>query len=240
LLGTFASTAVQAIANAGLLVETNKAKEQIQENLQEKEVLLRELYHRTKNNMQVIASMLRIHASRLKDESLKRICYDVENKILSMAIVHQKLYESQNLSHLNLKEYFNNLLELLANSFAADHIKFTLEGDDVKVLIDTAIPCGLILNELITNSIKHAFPASCEGEIKVRLYLTRKNELVIQVVDNGVGLPPNFNIKKDIKLGLESVIVLVEHQLQGKINFKSQNGLICKIVLKEELYQPRI
>ncbi len=240
MLGTFASTAVQAIANAGLLAETNKAKEQIQVNLEEKEVLLRELYHRTKNNMQVIASMLRIHASRLQDEKLKRICYDVENKILSMAIVHQKLYESQNLSHLNLKEYFHNLMTLLQNSYAADHIKFSIKGDDVKVLIDTAIPCGLILNELITNSIKHAFPDNRSGEIMVNLHLTHKNELVIEIADNGVGFPPGFNIKKDIQLGLESVIILVEHQLQGKISFLSHNGLLCKIALKEELYQPRV
>lgn len=242
MLNTFASTAVQAISNADMHDRTNKAKEQVQKNLKEKEILLRELYHRTKNNMQVIASLLRIHASTIHDEQMKKVCYDIESKILSMALVHQKLYESKNLSYLNLKEYFENLISLLRTSFTtpSDQFNFLVESDDIKVLIDIAIPCGLIINELVSNSLKHAFPKNKKGEIKVKLYLTPKNELIIEVSDNGVGLPAGFDLEKDAQAGLKSVIVLVEHQLQGKIKITSHKGVQCRIVLKEQLYKPRV
>ena len=111
---------------------------------------------------------------------------------------------------------------------------------DIYVLIDTAITFGLVLNELISNVEKHAFPDNDRGEIKIKLYLSPQNEIVLEVSDNGIGLPKGFEIPKDIHLGLETAIDLIGQQLDGKINFKSRNGLHCKIVLKKELYKPRI
>jgi PAS domain S-box-containing protein len=242
MLSTFASTAVQAIANAQMLSKTNDAKEQIHENLKEKEILLRELYHRTKNNMQVICSMIRIQASFLNDQNIKMIFYEMENKIQSMAMVHQKLYESKDLSHLNLKDYLTSLIDNIRQSYSElmDHISVQMDMEEIHILIDTAVPLGLVFYELISNIVKHAFPDKTGGKIKVSLYLTPKKELVLEVLDNGIGLPKGFDIKKGEHLGLKTVIDLVRYQLNGKIDFKSRNGLYCRILLKENLYKPRV
>jgi PAS domain S-box-containing protein len=217
-------------------------EEKIQNSLKEKEILIRELYHRTKNNMQVISAMLRIYARHHDNQELKAILKEIDNKIISMALVHKKLYESNDLSHLNLKEYFQNLVELIKESYGrlSEQITFTLKGDDVMVLIDTAIPCGLVINELISNCIKHAFPGDRKGAIIINLFLTAKRELQIEVADNGIGFPKEFDLKKYGKLGLETAVDLVHHQLDGTIHFISQKGLLCRIVLREELYRPRI
>jgi PAS domain S-box-containing protein len=224
------------------ITQRKQDEERIQNSLKEKEILIRELYHRTKNNMQVISAMLRIYARHHDNQELKAILKEIDNKIISMALVHQKLYESNDLSHLNLKEYFQNLVELIKESYGrlSEQITFTLQGDDVMVLIDTAIPCGLIMNELISNCIKHAFPGDRKGAIKINLFLTPKRELQIEVKDNGSGFPKGFDLKKDGKLGLQTAIDLVRHQLDGTIHFISQKGLLCRIVLREELYRPRI
>jgi PAS domain S-box-containing protein len=217
-------------------------EEKIQNSLKEKEILIRELYHRTKNNMQVISAMLGIYARHHDNQELKAILKEIDNKIISMALVHKKLYESNDLSHLNLKEYFQNLVELIKESYGrlSEQITFTLKGDDVMVLIDTAIPCGLVINELISNCIKHAFPGDRKGAIIINLFLTAKRELQIEVADNGIGFPKEFDLKKYGKLGLETAVDLVHHQLDGTIHFISQKGLLCRIVLREELYRPRI
>lgn len=242
MLETFASTAVQAIANADLLAKSNVAKEEVQKSLREKEVLLQELYHRTKNNMQVIASMLRLRSKDFSDSKVETLLCDLSTKIKSMAMAHQKLYESNDLSHLNLKEYIQGLVKLVRDTygFIAGPIDFSVYGDDIQVLIDTAIPCGLIVNELITNSIKYAFPDKREGKIDICLDFSENKELIIEISDNGVGLPDGFDFNKDVNLGMKLVIDLVEHQLEGKIDFIRKDGLLCRIALGQELYKPRV
>lgn len=223
------------------ITEQKQAQQQIQKDLLEKQVLLRELYHRTKNNMQVISSMLRLHSRRVKNQQVSTILNEIENKILSMALVHQKLYESKDLSHLNLKDYFSSLISLLRmiHSNFSKNITFVVEGQDINVLIDTAIPCGLIINELLTNSIKYAFQNKKDGLVTISLDIDEKNQLLIKVADNGIGLPAGFDFEKDCNLGLESVIGLVKHQLQGEINFVNKDGLTCNICLKENAYKPK-
>ena len=217
-------------------------EEQVKKNLKEKEILLRELYHRTKNNMQVIFSMLRLRARHLNDKNVTDVFKEVENKILSMALVHQKLYESKDLSYLNLKEYIKEVVSLVEKSYRSSfkRIKMTVQGEDANVLLDTAMPCGLIINELVTNAIKYAFPDNRQGNIDITLNSNSDGELILKISDNGIGMPSNFDIRKNNSLGIQTVVDLVEYQLDGSVNFDYQNGVCCTIVLKNELYKPRI
>ena len=168
---------------------------------------------------------------------------NLENKIRSIAIVHQKLYESQDLSSLNLKSYFNDLISGLRQSFLseADKIQFHFDApEDIYVSIDAANPLGLILNELLTNAVNHAFPAEKKGKICVVLKKDAQKRLIIEVSDNGAGFPEGFDVEKDSHLGLQTVIELVRHQLEGKITFTNKKGLKCRIVIEKELYTPRV
>lgn len=224
------------------ITERKRNEEQIQKNLREKEILLRELYHRTKNNMQVICSMLRIQASRLEDERTKELFKEIETKIHSMALVHQKLICSKDLSSLDMKDYFDSLISHLRQSYFEfnEEISFQTKMENINILMDTAVPLGLVFNGLISNIIKHAFPDNAGGEITVHLYQGPEKEIVLEVSDNGIGFPKGFDIQKDANFGLETVIDLVEQQLEGTIDFKTQNGLHCKIVIKDEYYKPRV
>jgi two-component sensor histidine kinase len=234
-----------ASCNVGFFTDVTarkQADEELKNTLQEKELFIRELYHRTRNNMQVIYSMLRIYAKELKNKQLRNVIDNIGNKILTMSMVHQKLYESKDLSSLSLRDYFQSLaLEMKKTApYNATEIPILVTGDDVKVLIDTAIPCGLIVNELITNSLRFAFTNARKGKITVHLCLSPENEIVIEVSDNGVGLPNDFDNNKDLHIGLKFVIDIVEHQLQGKINFINRKGLSVQIVLPRELYKTRV
>jgi len=219
-----------------------EAEDQIQADLEEKEILLRELYHRTKNNMQVICSMMRLRSRTLSNDKIRHTFHEIENKIQSMALVHQKLYESQDLSSLNLKTYFKDLIALIQPILLSskDYIQIRYEAVDVPVLIDTAIPLGLTLNELLSNAIKHAFPDQVKGQIQVKLKLGKSKEIILEVKDNGIGLPKGFDVEKQGHLGLQTVIDLAQHQLEGEVTFKNYKGLLCRIVIKKELYEPRI
>jgi len=219
-----------------------RTEEKLKTSLQEKEILLRELYHRTKNNIQVISSMLRLRARSFKNQQLTDILKEIENKILGVALVHQKLYEAGDLSHLNLKDYLEGLAQILRQSLSASSkkIDISIKGENIKVLLDTAMPCGIIINELVANSIKHAFPNNRKGKIDIRLHSKPKNEIVLEISDNGVGLPKDFDINKDSRLGFQTILDLVEYQLDGKVSFENRNGLYCRIVIKKGLYKPRV
>ncbi len=214
-----------------------KAEEQIKVSLKEKELLLRELYHRTKNNMQVISAMLTLQSSYINEKSTLSMFKEMQNRIQSMALVHQKLYQSQNLSSINIKEYINDLAALSMQSYktSTDEISLILDIDNIFLSIDTAIPCGLILNELISNSLKYAFPDKEKGEIRIRFHKTKRGNIELELSDNGVGFPENFDLRHSKSLGLQSVFAIVEHQLQGKIKYEIKNGTVCRIKFKESL-----
>jgi len=206
------------------------AVEKIRQTLKEKELLLQEVYHRTKNNMEMVCSLLVIQTAHTNDEYIK-IFRDIENRIRCMALVHEHLYNSKDFSNMNLKEYITNLVNLLMKSYQiySDRISVLLELDNVFVSIDKAIVCGLILNELVSNSLKYAFPYEMSGKIRISLKDKGKGELLLQISDNGIGFPENFEIRKSDTLGLKLIFNIVECQLNGKIKFDLENGVSCQI-----------
>ncbi len=209
------------------MTQYKKAEEQIEKDLKEKEVLIRELHHRTKNNMQVISSMINLKQYFLKDEALKQILNELNDKILTMALVHQKLYESNDLSSINLNDYLNDLTGLIQESYISRDKDVIIEyyGVHVHTVIDIAIPLGLIVTEILINSIKHAFPDDT-GRSTIEVKQTDKDTLEICISDNGTGLPDDFDMKENANLGLTTAIHLVEQQLHGTITAHSDNGAV--------------
>ncbi len=219
-----------------------RTEEQIRRNLREKEVLIRELYHRTKNNMQVISAMVQMKKYTFEDKAYQDALQDVTDKIMAMALVHQKLYESQDLSSLNLHDYFTDLVALIQQSIISETggIILRYEGRDLPVLIDTAIPLGLVLNETVTNAAKHGFPGTRTGEIAVSLSLDDDDALRLVIADNGIGLPESFSVESDARLGLKTVLALVEKQLDGRIEINGHDGVRYEITIPAEIYQARV
>lgn len=202
------------------------ANKKLEKLLHEKEFLLKELYHRTKNNMQVISSFLSLKSNYIDKPEISEILLETENMVRSMALVHQKLYQSSDLSRIDLKEYIIDLVWLIQSSYAnlKDHIVFRLDLDAIHVLIDTAISCGVILNELISNAFKHAFPDNAEGIIHIALKKTDTTGILLCFRDNGIGVPDNYDITNCNTLGMKTVIGIGEDQLNGEIKIKLENG----------------
>ncbi|MBN2103071.1 hypothetical protein JW835_03425 [bacterium] len=217
------------------IAERKKAEEQVKASLKEKDVLLKELYHRTKNNMQVIRSMLALQANASDNEEVKRIFHDTENRIYAMSLVHQKLYQSQSLSSINICDYVHELGDLLLKSYHVSEARVSLDLNiqNFAVSIDIAIPCGLILNELLSNALKYAFPGGREGRVCIRLLKTDQRVIHIYFSDNGVGVPEGFEFLKQKSLGIRSVYAIVEHQLQGKVSCEVQNGVAFHIQFED-------
>lgn len=206
------------------ITERKRAEQELQAAFDEKAQLLRELYHRTKNNMQVIISLLNLHGSASSSTEVKDVLRDNAQRIQSMALVHEMLYRSQSLSRVDLAEYLEALVSLLVSTYDSDdgRIISKLQLDSMWVSIDTAIPCGMVANELITNAMKHAFTADESGFIGVSL--TRRGDadgVVLEISDNGRGFPPGFDWRESTTIGMQTAVSIVEHQLQGTINFVS-------------------
>jgi PAS domain S-box-containing protein len=219
-----------------------QAEAQIKYSLSEKETLLRELYHRTKNNMAVIIALLEMQADVSENDYLRNTFVETQNRIRSMALVHQKLYEASDLSRINLKEYILELVELLLESYNVSRNKVSLvtELQDVYVVIDVAIPCGLILNELCSNMLKYAFPDDRQGQISIKLTRANTGEITLNVADNGVGVPPGFDFRQDGRLGLQNIFIIGESQLQGQVLFENGNGLAFQLKFQDIYYEPRV
>jgi PAS domain S-box-containing protein len=224
------------------ITERKNAEQTIIASLKEKEVLLRELYHRTKNNMQVISSLMGLKSASIKDESMISILQEMRNRIQTIALVHQKLYQSQNLSRVDLKEYITDLVNLLGTSYSAENhnVTFTLNLENINVLIDTAVPLGLIINELVSNSFKHAFPENQEGNIFIQLAQLEGEIIELKVSDNGIGIPEGFDLMEQNTLGMQLFQNIAIEQLMGKLTVESHNGLEYTIHFKDTSYVERI
>jgi two-component sensor histidine kinase len=159
-----------------------------------------------------------------------------------MSLVHQKLYQSQNLSFIDLKDYFVDLSGLLLKSYseAAQRIRLNYNMDSINVLIDLAIPCGLILNELLSNSLKHAFPAGTSGNVYIKAKQFDDGTIRLEYSDDGQSVENNFDFRGQKSLGMQSIFSIGEHQLQGKVEFESANGLHCRVEFKNSYYIPRV
>lgn len=212
--------------------DRKKAEEQIKASLKEKEVLLREIHHRVKNNLQVISSLLSLQSEHIKDDQYADMFEDSQNRIRSMALIHETLYESENLAHIDLVEYITRLVHELIRSYrAADRIKVSIKVEDVSLGIDAAIPCGLIISELVTNSLKHAFPEGRKGEVNIVLN-QRGSVIELQVSDNGVGIQEDIDIRTSESLGLDLVTTLAEVQLNGTIALDRREGTTFRITFE--------
>ncbi len=220
--------------------ERKKVENRLNISLHEKEILLKEIHHRVKNNLQIISSLLALQSNYINDPQILEIFKESQNRIKTIALIHENLYQSPDLSRINMMEYINNLVADLLYSYCAntDKIKTTIQTDDISLNIETAMPCSLVLNELLTNSIKHAFPDNRNGMITVRFKSEIGNQINMEVSDNGIGLPEQFSVNKTKSLGLKLVKNLTK-QLNGKLNINSEGGTAVKIIFKELIYQDR-
>ncbi|HEX38001.1 MAG TPA: tetratricopeptide repeat protein [Candidatus Cloacimonetes bacterium] len=210
--------------------ERNKIEQQLKQSLKEKDVMLREIHHRVKNNMQIISSLLSLQTKYIKDKDALQVFRNSQDRIRSMALVHEKLYQSEDFSSINFAEYIRELIDNI-HLPERHNIKITLDLEDVIIDINKAIPCGLIVNELITNAFKHAFPDNQDGEIKISMHLGGDNAYTLIMSDNGNGLPESFDWNETSSLGLQLVSGLVR-QLQGNIDVVSEGGTKFTIIFK--------
>lgn len=199
------------------LSERIKHEKEIIKSLAEKEVLLKEIHHRVKNNLQIISSLLNFQSNSIPDESVKAMFLESQDRIRTMALIHTKLYQSKNLGEIKVYEYLDSLVSSLKGSYSIEtDIELEIETQISVFEIETVIPLGLIINELVTNSLKYAFKGKNNGKIYIYIKLKNKNTCVIEIGDNGSGLPKNFILNYSETLGLQLVKIFSE-QLQGKI-----------------------
>ena len=216
------------------ITERRQSDEKIRTSLREKEILLREIHHRVKNNLQIISSLLNLQSKYVRDKRDLEMMRESQDRIRSMALIHEKLYKSESLADIDSREYVTDLTRELMRLYGTkSDITLKIEVEDVFLDIDTAIPCGLIINELVSNCLKHAFPGGKSGEITVRLRsLGEKTELLVS--DNGVGIPEDMNPFEAESLGLRLVTILAEDQLEGDIGLDRSKGTSFYIKFKSE------
>jgi len=215
--------------NKKLKDEITKRKiieKELKDTLKEKDFLMQEIHHRVKNNLQIISSLLNLQLKQTEDNKTHSILTDSRNRIQSLALIHEKIYQSENLNEFNLSTYINTLSVNIFRSFMNNASMRTLNVDiknDCYADLDICIPCGLVINEIITNSIKHAFPENQKGIISLTLE-SDKNTLNIIVSDNGIGIPKDIIVEESKSLGLHLIKLLTINQLKGKIDINTENG----------------
>ena len=216
--------------------ELARSAEQIRSSLGEKEILLKEVHHRVKNNLQVISGLLNLQAHHITDQMSKEIYKESQNRIISMALIHEELYQARDLARVDFGAYIENLAENLFGSYSVDKDRVTLDLDidHTEMVVDTAIPCGLIVNELISNCLKHAFPDGMSGRVRVAFHELNDKEYELEVSDDGVGLPPELDITRTASLGMQLIYLIVE-QLKGKIEVSREGGTGFRILFSEYL-----
>lgn len=226
---------IYAIIVESDITENKRLEKAAKASLNEKEILLRELYHRSKNNLTVISSLLSLKALELKDKEMIAILNDMTNRIRTIGEIHDLLHRSNTYEQINLNEYISQIVNRFLDSFSdrTDKIILKKEVEDVHVHVDTAISCGLVVNELLTNSFKYAFPGNMKGEIEIKL-LRNDDVIELNVRDNGIG----FNEKEiaEGRLGLKIFHLIAEGQLNAETDVTTNNGVSVNMRFKDDHY----
>ncbi|HLP40180.1 MAG TPA: PAS domain S-box protein, partial [Fibrobacteria bacterium] len=207
------------------ITERKTAEEQIRKSLAEKESLLKEVHHRVKNNLQIISSLLRLQSGRVQDPEALRALIESEERVQSMALLHENLYRSGDLGRVNFQEYLQSLLSELMGAYSdlSPRVELAALADIQGLDLEKAVPLGLLINELVTNAVKHAFPGNRLGRVEVSLFMEGEGRCHLSVKDDGVGLPEDLERRKASSLGLHIVETLAA-QLGGEFGFRSNGG----------------
>lgn len=214
------------------ITEKRKSEEALRASLAEKEVLLREVHHRVKNNFQVIISLLNLQSRSVSGEDIRGNLLDAQNRIRAMALIHEKVYRSVNLAEIDFGEYLKSLAGDLRRLYvpATGRIELTVEAENLILPVDKAIPCGLVVNELLTNALKYAFPGEQSGAVRVQAGMSGSDAVRVVVSDNGIGLPAGMEPEKSDTLGLKLVQILVSGQMKGSVKFVQDSGTAVEVV----------
>lgn len=236
IFGEDGATVISTIAQGYDITEQKRAEERLRASLEEKETLLRELHHRVKNNLQLVSSMLILQAQHANDPTAFVAFNEIQNRIRSMALIHAKLYQAQDLAKIDFTKYLQELTAALIHSYgiSTDRVSTTLNASGVMLGLNTAVPVGLIVNELVSNCLKHAFPGNRNGEIRIDLQREEGGSYILRIADDGIGLPEDLDITSTTTLGLQLVNTLVE-QLKGTITLERDTGTTFIIQFKERV-----
>lgn len=236
--GLLADAIALALDNARLytearheLAERQRAEEQLRASLQEKDVLLKEVHHRVKNNLQVVSSLLSLQSRAVHDPQILSALRDSQGRVRTMGLIHERLYQSQDLSRVDFAEYMRSLVIYLFNSYGMEPVRVSLDVQvpaGLTMGVDVAIPCGLIVNELVSNAFKHAFPGGRKGTLHVELAPAGDGTMRLLIADDGVGLPEGFDVRDTRSLGLKLVASLTG-ELGGRLDVASGPGTTFKI-----------
>ncbi|MRG94502.1 PAS domain S-box protein [Polyangium spumosum] len=206
------------------ITERKIVEKQLRASLLEKEVLLKEIHHRVKNNLQIVSSMLNLQMGQITDPRALQLFKESQTRVRSIALFHEKLYQSKDLARVEIAEYLRSLATGLLYTYGVnpEHVSFVLDAEGVPLGVDAAITCGLVVNELVSNAIKHAFPPGRDGHVRVALR-RRGDEVVLEVGDDGIGFPPDLDFREASTLGLKLVCILTE-QIHGTIELVRGSG----------------
>ena len=223
------------------LSDRKQAEANLKNSLKEKEILLKEIHHRVKNNICVVASLLELQSNTVGDPQTAKMFEECQNRLYSMALIHEKLYRSTNRTQINFGEYLEDLVTNLFHSYNINDSRILLQviAEPIFLNLETATPCGLIVNELISNTLKHAFPDGTSGTVSVECYQTGDRSIHLFVKDNGIGFPQNLDFRKTNSMGFQVVCTLTE-QLEGTIELSRQIGTEFHLKFKELNYSQRL
>ena len=218
------------------ITDRKLAEEQVKANLKEKETLLQEIHHRVKNNMQVISSLLKLQSNSYDDERIKKPLLESQNRVKAMAAVHENLYKSKNLSSISILPFLKELTTSILASYqlSSENITLEIDSDEIFINLEQASPLGLIVNELVSNSLKHAFTDGHKGEIHINLKRVNDDHIHLCFSDDGIGLPVSLDWRNLDSLGLKLVLNLAENQLDGSIKMEVKNGTQFDIIFRED------
>ena len=216
--GTLVSAAIRDIT------DRKKVEDKLRSSLREKEVLLKEIHHRVKNNLQIVSSMLNLQMGQIKDSEARDLFQESQSRVRSIALFHEQLYQSKDLARVEIAEYLKGLCTGLFATYGVnpEQVVLSVRVQDIPLGVDAAISCGLIVNELLANALKHAFPEGRRGEVQITLY-GEGHQVTLEVADNGLGFPPNLDFRSHTTLGLRLVCILTE-QIRGTIDLDRREG----------------
>ncbi|NEN89280.1 MAG: GAF domain-containing protein [Okeania sp. SIO3H1] len=222
------------------ITERKQAEEQIKQSLAEKEVLLKEIHHRVKNNLNIISNLLDLQSYSINDEILLHLFNDAKRRIQTMGLIHEQLYKGNHLGKVDFSEYIKQLVNNIFCSCQSNNNRVNpiMKVDAILLNLETAVPCGLLINELLMNAFKHGFPDQRVGKVQIAMFKDINQKLVLEVCDNGIGIPSTVNWETSNSLGLKLVRLLAK-QLNGTLTFDTSNGTSISLIFSELKYKQR-